>query len=213
MLPPAPARFSTRTCWPMLSPRNLATTRATVSVPPPGSKPTTMVIGLDGKLCAAQSAENSNAKSETTALIGLLLVDRALATLEDGLAFFHEGLAALLVILALEAFLRPRPALGRVVVDHADLADDALRGAHRERGVGRDGVGVLLHRGLQVFFRGHLVHQAHFPRFVRRELARGDHDLARVRRADDVDQVLHRRGAVAQAHLGRRDAEARVVGG
>ena len=32
-------------------------------------------------------------------------------------------------------------------------------------------------------------------------------------RADRVDQVLHRRGAVAQAHLRRRDAEARVVGG
>ncbi len=35
--------------------------------------------------------------------------------------------------------------------------------------------------------------------------ARGD--------ADHVDQVLHRRGAVAQAHARRRDAEARVVGG
>jgi hypothetical protein len=45
------------------------------------------------------------------------------------------------------------------------------------------------------------------------ELARGDHDLARIGGADHIDQVLHRGGAVAEAHLRRRDAELRVVGG
>src|SRR6185436_16150862 len=108
MLPPAPARFSTITCWPTFSARNLATTRATVSVPPPGSKPTTMVIGLDGKFCPIEKQENEKAKAAKRSLI--------LFPREDRLAFLHEGLAALLVVRALEAFLRPRAAFCCVVL-------------------------------------------------------------------------------------------------
>jgi len=45
---PAPARFSTTMVWPRYSPSFLCMTRATVSVPPPGAKPTTTVTGRFG---------------------------------------------------------------------------------------------------------------------------------------------------------------------
>src|SRR5918992_3402599 len=60
MLPPAPARFSTTICWPSCSPSTGWRMRAVVSVPPPGSKPTTMVTGLFG-YCAKHIPETSNA--------------------------------------------------------------------------------------------------------------------------------------------------------
>src|SRR4051812_32751350 len=135
MLPPAPARFSTITCCPMFSARNLATTRATVSVPPPGSKPTTMVTGLEGKFCPIAKQENENAKAARRNLISL--------PREYRLAFLHEGLASFLVVGALEALLGPRPALGRIVIHRSDFADDALGGTHGERRVARDGLAVF----------------------------------------------------------------------
>src|SRR5205085_3675286 len=108
MLPPAPARFSTTTCWPRRSASAGATMRAVVSVPPPGSKPTTMVIGFAGKFCAAAPwLMASAASAANTQFICILLV---LAPLENGLSLFHEGAAAFGVILAREAFLDPRGA-------------------------------------------------------------------------------------------------------
>src|SRR5688572_12618255 len=126
MLPPAPARFSTSTCWPTFSAMNLATTRATVSVPPPGSKPTTMVIGFDGKVCAWER-EQTRASVARRCLMSL--------SCKDGLALLHEGLAALLIVGAVEAFLHPRAALLGVVLALRHLADDALGRAHGERRV------------------------------------------------------------------------------
>src|SRR5712671_4117176 len=137
MLPPAPARFSTITCWPRLSPRNLATMRATVSVPPPGSKPTTMVIGFVGNDCAKHVAQKKKLHSAKA--------NRMLFSFENGLALLHESLAPLFVVLAFEAFLRPGLALRRVVLDAANLADDAFRGAHGQRRISRNGLGVLSH--------------------------------------------------------------------
>src|SRR3954453_20682331 len=101
MLPPAPARFSTITCWPMFSARNLATTRATVSVPPPGSKPTTMVTGLEGKFCPIAKQENENAKAAKRNLISL--------PREYRLTFLHERLASFFVVRAFEPFLAHPP--------------------------------------------------------------------------------------------------------
>ncbi len=46
MLPPAPARFSTTTGRPSVSPTMRPMTRASVSVVPPDGLPTTMVMGL-----------------------------------------------------------------------------------------------------------------------------------------------------------------------
>src|SRR5882762_7071345 len=101
MLPPAPARFSTSTCCPRFSPIVLATIRATVSVLPPGSKPTTIVSGLLGKLpCADAVAANSSPQHVETNLIS--------SSFENRLSLLHEGFPAFRVILALEALLYPR---------------------------------------------------------------------------------------------------------
>src|SRR5437868_4493178 len=211
MLPPAPARFSTTTCWPRSSPKAGATMRAVVSVPPPGSKPTTVVTGLAGYPCAvAPCAMPSAASAANTRFICILLV---LAASEDRLSLFHEGAAAFGVILAREALLDPRGAGGCIVIALADLANDAFRRAHRERRVGSDHVAIGARRGLELRDRHHLVHEPHAQRLLRAELARGDHDLERARLADQIDQVLHRARAVAEAHLGGGNAEARVVRG
>src|SRR6266513_6507024 len=206
MLPPAPARFSTTTCWPMFSLIVLATIRATVSVPPPGSKPTTIVTGLLGKLaCANVLVARANAKKAKIHLMSF--------SLEHSLSLLHEGFSALGVVLALEAFPDPGLAERGVVILLQHLAHDALRGAHGERRVGGDLSAVFPREIFQVRNRDHMVDEPHVLRLRRAELPAGEHDLARVGRADRVDEILHRRGAVAQAHLGRRDAEARVVAG
>src|SRR5437879_7836556 len=206
MLPPAPARFSTTTCWPMFSLIVLATMRATVSVPPPGSKPTTIVTGLLGKLpCADAVAANRTPQHVEKNLMS--------ASLENRLPLFHEGLSALGVVFALEALPDPGLAERGVVILLQHLAHDALRGAHGERRVGGDLGAVFPGESFQVRSRDHVVDVHHVLRLLRAELPAGTHDLARVGRADRVDEVLHRRGAVAQAHLCRRDAEAGVVAG
>src|SRR4051812_47139515 len=56
MLPPAPARFSTTTCWPSVRLILSATVRAIASLPPPAAYGTTSVIGRDGKSSAAAAA-------------------------------------------------------------------------------------------------------------------------------------------------------------
>src|SRR5205807_313888 len=206
MLPPAPARFSTSTCCPRFSLIVLATIRATVSVPPPGSKPTTIVTGFAGKLaCANAPAAKARAKKAEINLMSF--------SLEHGLSLLHEGLPALGVVLALEALPDPRLAERGVVILLQHLAHDALRGAHGERRVGGDLSAVFPREIFQVRNRDHMVDEPHVLRLRRPELPAGEHDLERVGRADRVDEILHRRGAVAQAHLGRRDAEARVVAG
>ncbi len=55
LLPPAPGRLSTPTCWPRRAPRRSATTRAPVSVTPPGVKGPTRRIGLLGKSACASA--------------------------------------------------------------------------------------------------------------------------------------------------------------
>src|SRR4051812_47760011 len=51
MLPPAPGRLSTITCWPSAALIGAATKRAMVSPPPPAEDPTMMRIGLVGYDC------------------------------------------------------------------------------------------------------------------------------------------------------------------
>src|SRR5262249_36240508 len=52
MLPLAPVRFSTTTDWPRRAPSRSATTRALVSVTPPGANGTTRRSGRAGQSCA-----------------------------------------------------------------------------------------------------------------------------------------------------------------
>src|SRR5581483_6554508 len=187
MSPPAPARFSTITCWPSCSPSVFATMRAVVSVPPPGSKPTTMVMGLFGKFCAAAPcAMQSAASAASTRFICILLGFSA--ALEDRLSLFHEGAAAFGVVLAREALLDPRGAGGGIVIAAAHLANDAFRRAHGERRVGGDHVAVGTRRGLELGRRHHLVHEPDAQRLGGAELPRGDHDLERARLAHQLDE-------------------------
>src|SRR6266850_4990555 len=183
MLPPAPARFSTTTCCPRFSPIVLATIRATVSVPPPGSKPTTIVTGLLGKLaCANALVARAKAKKAKIHFMSF--------SLEHSLSLFHEGLSALGVVLALEALPDPGLAERGVVILLQHLADDALRGAHGERRVGGDLAAVFVREAFQVRNRDHMVDEPHVLRFLRAELPPGDHDLARIGGADRIHQVL-----------------------
>src|SRR3982750_2887418 len=126
MLPPAPARFSTTTCWPRSSESAGAMMRAVVSVPPPGSKPTTVVTGLFGYWACAERAATPSAMAAAIVFIHILL-----SPLEDGLSLFHEGAPAFLVVLAREALLYPGLARGIVVLRLQHLGDHALRRAHR----------------------------------------------------------------------------------
>src|SRR5437879_11399976 len=163
MLPPAPARFSTTTCCPRFSPIVLATMRATVSVPPPGSKPTTIVTGLLGKLpCADAVAANRTPQHVEKNLMS--------ASFENRLSLFHEGFPALGVVLALEALPDPGLAKCCVVVLLQHLAHDALRGAHGERRVGGNLGAVFPGESLQVRSRDHMVDEPHVLRLLRGEL-------------------------------------------
>src|SRR5262245_8891990 len=214
-LPPAPERFSTTTVRPRSACMRGWMMRATMSISPPGGYGTTMVSERLGNACApAAPLATSSAMKHTNLLIASssCLFLRYLLTGERRLAFLHEGSAAFFVILTVEAFLDQAVALRRVELRLHHFADDALRRAHRERCVRCDRFAVLARQLLELGCRHHAVHQAHLFRLGGAELARGDHDLLRVGRADDVDQLLHRRGAIAQPELCRRDREARIVG-
>src|SRR5437868_788782 len=50
---PAPALFSTKNCWPSALEKCCASTRPTMSVPPPGGEGTTILTGLTGYSCPA----------------------------------------------------------------------------------------------------------------------------------------------------------------
>jgi hypothetical protein len=69
MLEPAPGRFSITIWKPALSLSSCATTRASTSTPPPGAKPTTMVIFRFGMSadCANAAAGMSTASVARTA--------------------------------------------------------------------------------------------------------------------------------------------------
>src|SRR5215212_1971855 len=62
MLPEAPGLLSTTTCCPSRRPRNSATTRALVSVTPPGVKGTMSRIGLAGQASWALAGADAKPK-------------------------------------------------------------------------------------------------------------------------------------------------------
>src|SRR5882672_5103276 len=213
IVPPAPARFSTITVWPRYSASFLCITRATVSVPPPGAKPTVTVTGRAGYVCAV--AFETRASAAAIAQMSLILFSFSrvpLFSLEYGLALLHEGSAAFDVILALEALLHECGAGFRVVRARLQqLAHDALARADGERRVLGDHRAVLEDQCFELGDRRHAMHEAHGLRLLGLELAPGDQHFSRERRADGVDQVLERAGAVAQSQLRGGDAHAGVI--
>ena len=60
MLPPAPTRFSTTTCWPSVSLKGDDMERAITSVEPPAAKLTISLIGFAGHAWAQASDANAN---------------------------------------------------------------------------------------------------------------------------------------------------------
>jgi hypothetical protein len=69
MLPPAPGRLSTTTCWPSFSLSLGTSMRTTASALPPGGKVTTIRIGLLGKslpLPCARAGPASSAQAATS---------------------------------------------------------------------------------------------------------------------------------------------------
>src|SRR5690606_14195455 len=69
----APALFSTTTGTPRMSENLGAMMRATISLEPPGGKPTTRVTGWDGYLASADALAVINARPATS--IALLIGD------------------------------------------------------------------------------------------------------------------------------------------
>src|ERR1019366_10188413 len=69
MVPPAPARLSTTSCWPQISLSLAATIRAVTSTPPPGAKPTSNRPGLFGYGCefTAPAATRDSTAPKVTA--------------------------------------------------------------------------------------------------------------------------------------------------
>src|SRR6266704_2661588 len=206
----------------MASPTFFARMRATVSVPPPGAKPTTMLTGRLGYApCPSAPPAQASAMTATRLLIivspPLILVgcvdSPVLFSLEHRLPFLHERAPALDVVLAVEALPDERHAGLRVEsgIGFEQLADDALRSADGERRVLRDRGAVLEDERFQLRGRNDAVHEPHRLCLVGAELAPGEEHLAGVGRADRVDEILQRRGAVAQAELRRGDAEPRVL--
>src|SRR5512137_162910 len=84
MLPAAPGRLSITTGWPSSGRRLSATTRAVMSVLPPGGYGTTSLTGLDGQLSAPAGPANSaerrmlqTALPKLAILVLLVVVPRA----------------------------------------------------------------------------------------------------------------------------------------
>src|ERR1043165_6596352 len=73
MLELAPGRFSTTTGWPMFCETLEATRRVTPSAPPPGGKPTTQLIGLEGKFDCARAPIGAIAAAAATRKSRLLI--------------------------------------------------------------------------------------------------------------------------------------------
>src|SRR5688500_9897802 len=90
MLPPAPGRFSTTTCWPSALASWSAITRARMSVDWPGGNGTTILIGLVGQVWAstpgatdAAAASASNSRRFTSRRLLVLLAGMFARDLEE----------------------------------------------------------------------------------------------------------------------------------
>src|SRR5580704_16297484 len=132
---------------------------------------------------------------------------------EHRLALFHEGAAALGIVLALEALLDHGGAFREIalafVLDH--LADREFRGGDGERRVFADRLGVVLDIGVKLGCWHDAVDKAHDARLLGVELARRVENLLRKGDSDDIDELLETVERIAEAELGGRDGEARIV--
>src|SRR6478672_2908751 len=121
MLPPAPGRLSTITCWPSTSVNFGPSRRATISAPPPGANPTRRRSGFVGK----SAAETAGRPKQVAVMIK---------------AAVRSSVAVLEVIRCSSDEQRNELVNGRAVEDFRCIADVqnarllALRKAASERG-------------------------------------------------------------------------------
>src|SRR4051812_14425292 len=71
MLPLAPGRFSTTTCWPSRCPSGSAITRALLSATPPGANGTMMRIAFAGQSCAKALMATNHRNTKIKRIYGL----------------------------------------------------------------------------------------------------------------------------------------------
>src|SRR5262245_29536414 len=99
-MPPAPPRLSLMTCWPMRSPSFCPTSRAMMSVDPPGGKATISRTGLVGYAACANAATGSTASSAPAATTCncLYMGSSSLLSLKVPRAPGPEGLPAAILL-------------------------------------------------------------------------------------------------------------------
>src|SRR5712691_3760055 len=157
---------------------------------------------------------SERSSTDATSTRGAIVRSRRSGPREHRLALFHEGRAALDVVLAVEALLHQlggaRQVALALLLHH--FADDVLDRADGERRVARNRVGIILHVALE-FRLGHdPVDQAHGAGFLGVELARGKEHLLGEGRPHKIGQPLEPGVPVAHSELGRRYREARIAG-
>src|SRR5262249_17765523 len=132
---------------------------------------------------------------------------------EHGRALLHERAAAFRIVVAVEAFLDHGGAFGevafRLILD--DLADDELGGGDRHRGVCADRVGIFLHIGFELVGLDDAVDEPHGARLFGIELARRVEDFLGEGGAHHVDELLQPMVRIAEAELGGRHRETRII--
>src|SRR6266568_8225881 len=145
--------------------------------------------------------------SLATACVQILSADKV------RLALLHERPTALDVVLAGETFGNEAIAESKVAVGRIleQLADDAFDRVNRQRRVPCDRLGILLDEGLQLARRHHLIDEAHAQRLLGAVVARREENLLGGRRADEIGEAANALDAVAEAELGGRHAEFRIL--
>src|SRR5258708_591013 len=135
--------------------------------------------------------------------------NRGSAAGEGRLALLHEGLAAFLVVGAVETLLHQllEQLLVALARRLAELADRQLRGAHRQRRVDRELGRVVAHRRLELIARHHAVDQADLQRLLGGQAPPREQNVERDRRADQAGQPGQPGLAVGDAAARRRHAE------
>src|SRR6266536_1153233 len=114
-----------------------------------------------------------------------------LSPLELWTPLLAERLDAFLVVLAVEAVRHQLVEQREIALLRRleELLDRVLGGLDGERRVARDLLRVVPRERLQLGLGDDLVHEAHAQRLLRREVrARGEEELLRVRRADQVHE-------------------------
>src|SRR3954454_21507010 len=126
-------------------------------------------------------------------------------------ALLHESAPALDVILALRAALDRGPHARRVrrAAGFHVLLEDRLAIGDGERRIAAQRLDHFLDRALELGIADRAMHEAHVDRGLRIVATAEEHDLARERVADGLEEPLVPLDVVGEPELRRRNAELR----